>query len=288
MQLGRRGYACMRPASSLLGCLTHLQGVHARSRPLPPRQLYARCVWGGRPTERVSPGNLGAMSLNDADDLPITVRGRATRDRIVSCAAQLILERGSAGFRVEDVRECASVSGSQMTHYFPDKDALVRAVIIRQTEVLLDFHQQPALRNLDTFEDFERWVELTFKYSRRKIRNGDMPTYAGFVGQLSKYDDQTREVLADGYRQWIALLRRGLARMKRNGLLIDTADPAALANVLVSAHQGGAMMTGAYSTIWPDREALEFALNHLRQFTVDAPDQQPRAVKGSRRSEVRA
>ncbi|OBH97681.1 TetR/AcrR family transcriptional regulator [Mycobacterium sp. E2733] len=215
------------------------------------------------------------MAPQDADRLPATSRGRATRDRIISCAAELFVTEGVSAVSQDRLRQAASVSGSQLAHYFADKDALIRAVIARQTEVLLDFHRQAALKNLDTFEDFEKWVELTLVLSRRRSRHPALPTYGMLAGQLGKHNEQTRELLAEGYRQWTALLRRGLSRMKKSGLLRESADPAALANVLVTAHEGGGLMSGAYGKTWPNRDALIFALNYLRQFAVRPPDRRP-------------
>jgi AcrR family transcriptional regulator len=214
------------------------------------------------------------MPEADVDPLPPTARGRATRDRIVSSAAELVLAHGFAALSLDNVRQTAAVSGSQLTHYFADKDALLSAVVARQIEVLLDFHRQPALGNLDTFDDFEQWVELTMRFSARRVRNQSMPTFGALAGQLSKHDEAIREQLATGYRQWVSILRRGLTRMKKNGLLVKEADPAALANVLVSAHEGGSLLGGAYSATWPDREALTYALVYLRQFAARPEDKQ--------------
>jgi AcrR family transcriptional regulator len=203
--------------------------------------------------------------------LPPTDRGRATRDRIVASAAELVLTHGLDTLSTESVRQAASVSGSQMTHYFADKEALVRAVIVRQTDALLQFHRQPALGGLDSFEDFERWVELTLKFSARRTRSQAMPTFGALAGQLGKYDEPIRELLADGYRQWVAVLRRGLTRMKNTGQLVDEADPTALAHALISAHEGGSQLTGVYTKTWPDRDALTYALVYLRQFDAQKP-----------------
>lgn len=205
---------------------------------------------------------------------PVTARGRATRDRILSCAAELVLSEGFSSLSIDRVRKAASVSGSQMTHYFADKDSLIRAVIHRQTQALLEFHRQPALRGLDTMEDFERWVELTLRYGRRKTpAAAAIPTYGALVGAVGKDDKKTYELLADGYRQWIELLTAGLARMKDRGVLTADADPAQIAAVLISAHQGGNMLLSlANRRPWPDREALMFAMSYLRMFAVDPND----------------
>ena len=52
---------------------------------------------------------------------PATRKGRQTRDRIVAVAAELIYQRGEAEVGVRDVKQAAGISGSQMTHYFPDQ-----------------------------------------------------------------------------------------------------------------------------------------------------------------------
>ena len=59
---------------------------------------------------------------------PRTARGRATRERILQAATDLISERGVAGTSLDDVRELARASKSQLYLYFPDRDALLREV----------------------------------------------------------------------------------------------------------------------------------------------------------------
>ena len=67
----------------------------------------------------------------------LTPKGRATRDRIVAVAAQLMFEHGVAGTSLGDVQKAAGVGASQLYHYFGDKQALIRAVIAYRTEAVL-------------------------------------------------------------------------------------------------------------------------------------------------------
>jgi TetR/AcrR family transcriptional repressor of nem operon len=66
----------------------------------------------------------------------LTPKGRATRERIVTTAADLISRQGVTGTSIGDVRKAAGVSGSQMTHCFRDKRGLVRAVIAMQADTV--------------------------------------------------------------------------------------------------------------------------------------------------------
>jgi AcrR family transcriptional regulator len=220
------------------------------------------------------------------DDRRLTAKGRATRDRIVQVAAELILSDGLSALNMDALRKAASVSGSQLAHYFTDKRALIRAVVARQINVVLDFHRQPKLRALDTFDDFERWIDLNVRYLRQ-IGYSGTPTYHALAGQLGKSDTATREALAAGYWQWIELLEDAIQRMKDDRVLGAHADPRELALVIVGAHQGGATLSFTYRAEWPHADALRFAVNYLRMFATDPAERiarRPRRPRGRRKT----
>jgi AcrR family transcriptional regulator len=215
------------------------------------------------------------------DDRRLTAKGRATRDRIVKVAAELILRDGLSALNMDALRKAASVSGSQLAHYFTDKRALIRAIVAHQINVVLDFHRQPKLGALDTFDDFERWIDLNMRYLRR-IGYSGTPTYHALAGQLGKSDTATRETLAAGYWQWIEVLERAIQRMRDHGVLAADADPRKLALAIVSAHQGGATLSFTYREEWPHADAARFAVNYLRMFATDPAERVPRPPRRPR------
>jgi AcrR family transcriptional regulator len=215
------------------------------------------------------------------DERRLTAKGRATRDRIVKVAAELILSDGLSALNMETLRKAASVSGSQLAHYFTDKGALMRAVVARQINVVLDFHRQPKLAELDTFDDFERWIDLNIRYLRR-IGYSGTPTYHALAGQLGKSDAATRDTLAAGYSQWIELLENAIQRMKDHGVLVADADPRKLALVIVSAHQGGATLAFTYRAEWAHADAVRFAVNYVRMSATDPAERVPRPPRRPR------
>ena len=215
------------------------------------------------------------------DEKRLTAKGRATRDRIVQAAAQLIVTDGLSVSNMDNVRRAASVSGSQLAHYFADKGELIRAVIRRQVDVVLDFHRQPALRQLRSFDDFERWIDLNMRYLRR-IGYAGTPTYHALAAQLAKSDESTRDALAAGYWQWIDLLQKAIRQMKDDGILVADADPRQLALVIVSAHQGDGTLAFTYRADWPHADATRFAVNYLRMFATDSEERIPRPPRRPR------
>ena len=144
------------------------------------------------------------------------------------------------------------------------------------------FTASPSLRELDSFDDFERWIDLNMRYLRRIGYLRRTPTYHALAGQLAKSDDATRETLAAGYWQWIELLEEAIQRMKDRGVLVADADPRKLALVMVSAHQGGATLAFTYRAEWPHADATRFAVNYLRMFATDPAERVPRPPRRPR------
>jgi AcrR family transcriptional regulator len=216
------------------------------------------------------------------DEPRLTPKGRATRDRIVRAAAELIVAEGLRATNMESVRKAASISGSQLDHYFADKDALIRAVVEHQTEVVLDFHRQPTLGNLQSFADFERWIAMNMRYLRRIGTSGGTPTFHALAAQLAKSGEPMRTTLAAAYLQWIELLENAIQQMKVRKVLVADADARRIAMVIVSAHQGGGTLTFTYRAEWPHADATRFAVNYLRLFAADRTERGARTPRRSR------
>lgn len=74
--------------------------------------------------------------------LPKQARGRATRDAIIEAAAHIISKGGLAAYNTNAVAERAGVSIGSLYQYFPNKDALMVA--------LIDWQQSKQLNTLKT------------------------------------------------------------------------------------------------------------------------------------------
>ncbi len=196
-----------------------------------------------------------------------TRRGAATRELIISAAATLIFEKGVARTSIDDIRRATGVSGSQMTHYFADKQALVRAVIEHQVVRILHAHRQPQLGRLDSFAALRAWADMVLETQRRHQYSGGCPL-GTLVSQLAA-DPVLRHDLAAGFARWQALLADGLEQMRWRGELRADADPAQLALALLTALQGGLLLTSTRQDPTPLDAALTAALFYVRSFATE-------------------
>lgn len=197
-----------------------------------------------------------------------TPRGQAVRERIVDAAVKLTSERGVKRTSVDDVRDVAGVSGSQMSHYFHDKESLIRAVVVRQAESVMAVHQMPELGDLDSFAALYRWAGLFVrKLSQEGFRGGC--ALGSLAGDVIRAGSDTRSDVADGFDQWSKLLQHGLTAMRDRGELLPEADPEELAMGLLCALQGGALLAQLHRDGRPVRASLNTMLAHVRSFASD-------------------
>ncbi|PTS79224.1 TetR family transcriptional regulator [Sphingomonas sp. HMWF008] len=68
---------------------------------------------------------------------PLQPRARATVEAILEAAAHILESRGLAGYNTNAVAERAGVSIGSLYQYFPGKDAVMAALIRRETALLL-------------------------------------------------------------------------------------------------------------------------------------------------------
>lgn len=203
--------------------------------------------------------------MPDQPTLRLSRKGTATRARIIDRAATLMYSRGVAGTTIGDIRRSAAVSGSQITHYFTDKQALAREVVARRRSDVKNFHSQPRLGGLDTFEALHAWADACAAQFRTVYCVGGC-VFGSLVGELIEADGPTRAELINGYDDWLTMFHTGLAAMRRRGELRPDADPRHLAVALIAAHQGGAMLSHTTGSPEPMRAALYAAVDYVHAF----------------------
>lgn len=210
-----------------------------------------------------------------------TPKGRATRARIVAAAAQLVFERGAAGTTLEDVREAAGVSYSQLYHYFADKMTLVRAVITYQTDEVLR-RQETFLGHLDSVAALRRWRDFLVANQRGSGCEGGCPL-GTLASELSETFPEARVDLAVAFGRWEDGIRTGLRSMYERGELRADVDPDRLALAMLAAVQGGLLLTQVRRDPAPLEAALDVAIDHVAASLAGADGARP-AKKTARAS----
>src|ERR1700761_1833316 len=156
-------------------------------------------------------------------EIPLTARGAATRDRIVHGAADLMYVKGVNATTLDDVREATGTSKSQLYRHFPDKEALVRAVIALRGQQVLE-RETGRLGRLSSYRGLVRWRNALVAANARQ--SGAYGCALGsMANEVADHDEEARALLADLFRTWEELIAQGLRRMQATGTLAARASP---------------------------------------------------------------
>jgi TetR/AcrR family transcriptional regulator, transcriptional repressor for nem operon len=174
-------------------------------------------------------------------------------------AAALIHERGVAGTFLEDVKAAAGVSGSQLYHYFPDKDELVQAVIDYQADAIVNRNR----RALSSANGVETWRNMVLAAAKRTKAKGGC-ALGSLAGQLAESDPEARALIAAGFDQWAAAIADGLRSPHADGKLPSDIDPDDLAVTLLATLEGALLLAQVHR----DTRPIETAVNTLLALAI--------------------
>jgi AcrR family transcriptional regulator len=174
----------------------------------------------------------------------------------------LVAERGVAGTSLDDVRERAHASKSQLYLYFADREELLRDVVAVTSERVLDT-QADVLADFDSLAGIERYLDATVSLQVDRQASGGCPI-GSLAGQLAEQDEVARLILADGLGRWESGLRTGLEAMASRGELRAEADPALLATQTLALLQGGLLLTQVRRDTGQMRIAADTVLTLVR------------------------
>ncbi|WP_275422996.1 TetR family transcriptional regulator C-terminal domain-containing protein [Paractinoplanes tereljensis] len=100
---------------------------------------------------------------------------------------------------------------------------------------------------------------------RGRGRRGEC-TLGSLAGELGATDEQSREDLSNGFLRWQSLLQSSLLAMRDRGELRADADLDELSLALLTALQGGTLLSQTWRDTRPLRAALNAALAYVWSF----------------------
>lgn len=202
-----------------------------------------------------------SKSPQSATKLPATAHGRRTRAAIIDAAAQMMYQKGVAATSLDDILAASNTGKSQLYHYFKDRSDLVKAVLERQTELVLQ--AQPTLAQIDSMEGVEQWAQAIL--ANHEVPGGPFGCPLGSMAAELKNDPAYQPALAAAFHQWQSLLADGLTRMQDRGDLDRTEDPQRLAATVLATLQGGMLMGRATMDITVLRDSIDLAIEGIRR-----------------------
>jgi AcrR family transcriptional regulator len=192
----------------------------------------------------------------------LTVKGLATRRRIIEGAAAEIRERGVAVTTLDDVRARTQTSKSQVFHYFPGgKEQLLLAVAQHEAELVLS-DQQPYLGALTSWAAWQRWRDVVVDRYRRQ---GQQCPLAVLMSEIGRTTTGSQAVTTALMRQWHTEIAAGIRHMQREGKIASGLDVDRSAAALLAGIQGGVGIMLSTGDLGYLEAALDIGIDTLRR-----------------------
>ncbi|MGE0221158.1 TetR/AcrR family transcriptional regulator [Mycolicibacterium sp.] len=172
----------------------------------------------------------------------------------------MMYDRGVAATGLDDILAAAGCGKSQLYHYFADKSELVRAVIDRQLELILEY--QPGIYETRSWAGLRRWADQILR--EHDDQGGPYACPLGSMAAELKNDPAYRPGLDAAFRRWEEPLAQGLAAMRARGQLRPQADPERLARTAIAALQGGMLLARVHDDKQLLADAVDVALLAIR------------------------
>lgn len=195
----------------------------------------------------------------------LSAKGRKTRDKIVTMAADLFHQQGVAATSVDQVLTQSGTGKSQFYHYFASKDDLVLAVLRYRLEGIRA-HQGRISYAVHHWDD----IAALFDTHARVIR--DIHGYrrscpiGSLTAELAGINEDYRRLTAQLFDAMKANFVTFFHQMKAQGALAETADPESLADFCLAVLQGATLMLKAYKSTAPLDNAAAHAMAYLETF----------------------
>ncbi|MFC4761976.1 TetR/AcrR family transcriptional regulator [Dyella koreensis] len=148
------------------------------------------------------------------EEAPLSRRAREQRERILSAAQQCFVKYGFHAASMANIAEAAEMSAGLIYRYFPNKSAIVLAIIEQQTEIELE-----DIRALSASTDFTEALVEAFAIWSKPTPDMRMMNAALFLETSAEAtrDPQVAEAIQHADDLCFAEFRAWLARPREQG-----------------------------------------------------------------------
>ena len=196
--------------------------------------------------------------------VPLTDRGRRTRDALVAAARRVFEERGYAATRMQDVAEAAGVSHGTVYTWFGSKDDLLTEVTHTIVGEVMDASRDRA----SDVDPYARLAAANRRFLAGYRRNGRM---LAVVEEAASADPEWVSLLDDLREVYVTRTRRTLRRLQADGHVAADVDPDVAAPALTGMVETFARRT-AGSSAPPDADVEALTRLWARAVGLAVPD----------------
>lgn len=167
--------------------------------------------------------------------------GPQAKQRMIEAALDLFHKLGVNGTSVDQILAQSNTGKSQFTHYFKNKDGLIRAAV-QSLDAVVRSGTTASRYEIETWKDFESWLQSYIDFQKSVKYERSCPF--GTIGaDLSNAQELIRQDICL-FLEWSrSRMSRFFAERRAAGELGSSTNPDELADLCLSVMQGGMLLT---------------------------------------------
>lgn len=196
----------------------------------------------------------------------MATRTNSSRDRILTTAESIILQKGYVGTSIEEIVEKAAITKGGFFYHFQGKSELARALVKRYVQKDVEVFNELLLRADQLSEDpLQRMLIFLNLFSEMIVGlEGVHPgcLAASFTYELQQLDEETRELMKIGMLDWRRVIAERIEQIlphykPRIDVSVET-----LADMFTGVTEGGIIL----ARIFNDNKTLADQVQAYRAF----------------------
>ncbi len=174
-------------------------------------------------------------------------KGEQTREHILATAESIILQRGYSGTSIEEIISKANITKGGFFYHFDGKNDLAKNLILRYLNNDVVFFTELADRARSLTEDPLQQLLIFLKLMAEAME--DLPDthpgclVASFAYEAEQFDDEVRELNAQGVRSWRHIFLEHFEKVMGNYTMKDEKPLEEYADMLSTVIEGGIIMS---------------------------------------------
>jgi AcrR family transcriptional regulator len=159
-------------------------------------------------------------------------KGRATRQEIIRAAILVFADVGYHGASLRDIAARVGISHPGLLHHFPNKVALLEAVLEYRDEVDEESFEEDLARGTDYFDALVNVIE------RNRLRRPLVELFAGLSTEATSPDHPAHDYFQRRYTRVVGEQTAQLRERAAQGRLAPGVDPEQAARTVVALIDG--------------------------------------------------
>lgn len=173
-------------------------------------------------------------------------RSNSSRERILACAEEVILQKGFSGTSIEDIIDRAAVTKGGFFYHFDGKPGLAEALIHRyleQDEALFDdLNAQASELSEDPLHRLLIFLKLLSEKLGSMAQTHPGCLVASFTYESQQFRDDIREMVRYGMVRWREMIVAQLEDVNREYRMETEVPLETIADMFTAIIEGGIML----------------------------------------------